>query len=293
MSTVDVPLKNKRLPLRGWIGIVLIIIFWYINWQVEGLRTHYGFFPLWLGYCLVVDAITCMRKGNSLISRSVKGFFFLFSLSIPGWWLFEFINDKAHYWHYTERDHFSDLEYFLYASLSFSTVIPAVFSTSELVGTFSIFQKPITGPQVGKSRASIISMFVLGILMLAGVFLYPEYSAAFLWMSIYFILDPINHYLGNRTLIQGTARHNWSEVIILWVGCLICGFFWEMWNYHSSPKWYYTVPYVNFWHVFEMPLVGYLGYLPFALELFALYHLLIGLFGESRWQKYLQLIPVI
>jgi hypothetical protein len=30
-----------------------------------------------------------------------------------------------------------------------------------------------------------------------------------------------------------------------------------------------------------MPLLGYGGYLPFALELYALYHLVVGLRGEK------------
>jgi len=30
-----------------------------------------------------------------------------------------------------------------------------------------------------------------------------------------------------------------------------------------------------------MPSLGYGGYLPFALELYALYHLLVGLFGDK------------
>ena len=50
----------------------------------------------------------------------------------------------------------------------------------------------------------------------------------------------------------------------------MCGFFWEMWNYWSYPKWIYHVPGVGFAHVFEMPLLGYLGYLPFAMELYLL-----------------------
>lgn len=56
------------------------------------------------------------------------------------------------------------------------------------------------------------------------------------------------------------------------VGCLICAFFWEMWNFYSYPRWVYHVPLVGFLHVFEMPLLGYLGYIPFSRELFALYH---------------------
>ena len=30
---------------------------WPLNWGLEGMRSHVGFFPLWLGYCLTVDAL--------------------------------------------------------------------------------------------------------------------------------------------------------------------------------------------------------------------------------------------
>jgi hypothetical protein len=61
-----------------------------------------------------------------------------------------------------------------------------------------------------------------------------------------------------------------------------------MWNFYSYPKWVYRVPFVNFWHIFEMPLLGYLGYLPFALELFALYHLVIGLLKRDDLRSFVQ-----
>ena len=41
------------------------------------------------------------------------------------------------------------------------------------------------------------------------------------------------------------------------------------------PKWIYHVPYVGVAKVFEMPLLGYLGYFPFAMELWLLAHLLL------------------
>jgi hypothetical protein len=47
---------------------------------------------------------------------------------------------------------------------------------------------------------------------------------------------------------------------------LICGFFWELWNFKSLAHWEYAVPFVQRFHVFEMPLLGYAGYLPFGLE---------------------------
>lgn len=40
-------------------------------------------------------------------------------------------------------------------------------------------------------------------------------------------------------------------------------------------------------HVFEMPLLGYGGYIPFSLELFALYYLIVGLSGKKESQDFI------
>ena len=282
------PSKN-RFPVRGYVGIVLVAVFWYLNWNLSGLRTHWGFFPLWLGYCLTIDAITYYKKGNSLVSRNLKGYIFLFLVSAPSWWLFELLNNPGNYWFYTAREHFSDLEYFLLASISFSTVIPAVFGTSEWVGTFSKIQNMPAWLKIGSKRHEVVLFFILGVLMLFVVLFLPDYGAPFLWMSVFLIIDPLNVWLGNRSILQETGNGNWNPVITLWAGCMICGFFWEMWNYHSNPKWIYDVPGVNFWHVFEMPAPGYLGYLPFSLELFALYHFITGIFKQNKLTNYLRL----
>ena len=105
------------------------------------------------------------------------------------------------------------------------------------------------------------------------------------------ILEPSNAMLGNRSLARYVAKGDWRPVLSLWVGCLICGFFWEMWNYYSYPKWVYRVPFVGFLRVFEMPLLGYGGYLPFSLELYALYHLITGLSGRGKTSVYVQVSP--
>lgn len=273
---------NHHWPLRGWIGLLLIGVFWYLNWSLSGLRTHWGFFPLWLGYGLTVDALVYYRKGSSLISRNKSRYIGLFLVSAPAWWLFELLNEQTQYWIYTARELFTDLEYFCFATLSFATVMPAVFGTAELAATFKWLQKLGKGPIVGKKNSTIVIFFLSGWVMLALVLLWPSYFAAFLWMSIYFILDPINAWLGNRTLIAQTAHGDWRPVLALWIGCLICGFFWELWNFYSYPKWLYHLEYVDFWFIFEMPILGYLGYLPFALELFALYHLILGFFTKKQ-----------
>ena len=48
------------------------------------------------------------------------------------------------------------------------------------------------------------------------------------------------------------------------MAALVCGFFWGMWNYYSYAKWVYAIPHVQRFRVFEMPVLGYVGYLPFG-----------------------------
>ena len=276
-------MTSSRWPHHGWLGLVLVAVFWPLNWGLDGMRTQWGFFPLWLGYCLTVDALVVRRKGTSLLTRSRLGYVGLFLTSIPCWWLFELINKRTQNWIYVS-DPISDVEYALFASLSFSTVIPAVFGTAELAGTFGWIRRIGTGPRIGDSGRVAAGFFVAGWIMLALLLAWPRYFFPFVWLSVYFILEPVNVWMGNRSLFEFTRRRDWRPVMALWVGCLICGFFWELWNFWSYPKWVYEVPFVGVLKVFEMPLLGYGGYLPFALELFAVYHLMLGLLGKGRWQ---------
>jgi len=244
---------------------------------------------MWLGYCLTVDAVVFARKGHSLLTRSPAVYATLFLISVPAWWLFEIINLRTQNWYYLGEQYFSDVEYFLYSSLSFSTVMPAVFGTAELAGTFTCIKRMNFKFRFGITPARLIALFCTGIIMLLLMLIWPAYFFPFAWLSVYLILEPLNAWLMNRTLLRDISAGNWQPLLALWAGCIICGFFWEMWNFYSYPKWIYRIPLFNFFHIFEMPLIGYLGYLPFSMELFALYHFTVGLFKSCRTEKYIQI----
>ena len=284
-------LQTGVWPAYGWLGLGLAIIFWILNWSIPGLRTHWGFFPLWLGYCLTVDALVFTRKGNSMLTRSPASYAGLFLISVPAWWLFEVINLRAQNWFYIGEQNFTDIDYFLLSTLSFSTVMPAVFGTAELAGTFNWIKRRKGGLMFKLKPASLFSIFTAGCLMLMLLLIWPDYFFPFVWISLYLIIDPLNVRIGNRSLLRYAADGNWRPIFSLWIGCLICGFFWEMWNFYSYPKWTYKIPFFDFLHVFEMPILGYLGYLPFSMELYALYHLVIGLIKPGGNQDYLQILP--
>jgi hypothetical protein len=264
------------LAAHGWVGVLLIALFWPLNWALPGLRTHLLFFPLWLGYVLAVDALVLRQRGTSILSRSPKGFALLFVCSIPAWWLFEAFNWRTQNWHYLGGGQFGWLTYSVLTSVAFSTVMPAVFETAELVRSARWMRRLSGGPRLRPTWHVPPAMLGIGLAMLALVMIWPARFYPFVWGSAFFVVESINAWCDRRSLLDHLRRGDWRPVAALALGALICGFFWELWNYYSYPKWTYETPGVDFWYVFEMPLLGFLGYPPFALELYALAHLLMA-----------------
>jgi hypothetical protein len=271
-----------------WVGLALVAVAWPLNWFMPGLRTHLLFFPLWLGYCLVVDGLVCLRRGTSLLRRNPRAFAGLFLASAPMWWLFEAINLRTQNWAYPGQELVPPFWRAVLKSLSFSTVLPAVLGTAELVSTWPRLQRLRSGPVIRPVRPVLLAFLAAGVVMFTLLLIWPRIFFPFTWLSIYFMVAAANGLLGHRTLGAYTAYGDWRAPLSLMLGTLICGFFWELWNYWGFPRWEYSVPPFEFLYIFEMPLLGYGGYLPFGLELFALYHFLIGLLGRQRLSQYVQ-----
>ncbi len=274
--------RRTSFPRWGWVGLLLIAVFWPVNWFWPGLRTHLAFFPLWLGYALTMDALAYRQRGTSLLARSPRRYVGLFFLSAPVWWLFEAFNLRLQNWVYVGREFFDDLTYGVLATLAFSTVMPAVFGTVEWMAGHAWLARFRHGPRLEPTPRVAATFFLLGLLGLGLMLLWPRYFFPLVWVAPYLMTEAVNIWRGHRSLLEWTARGDWRPVWAVALGTLFTGFFWEFWNVFSYPKWVYHVPFVQFWHIFEMPLLGYLGYLPFGLELFAFYHLVMGLAGFPR-----------
>ncbi len=274
MSETSAALAARLRAPQAIVGLALVAVFWPLNWLLPGNPTAYLFFPLWLGYILTVDGLVQLRRGSSLWTRSHRDFALLFVASSPVWWIFEVINHRTHNWEYLGSGHFNDFQYYLLCTISFSTVMPAVFETAELVRSFRWVQRLGAGARVPSTPRMHAALLAAGLLMLSLTLLWPTRFYPFVWTSLVLIFEPINWALGRRHLLQYLQAGDWRPILSLALGALICGFFWEMWNFYSYPKWVYHTPGAQFAHVFEMPLLGYGGYIPFALELYCLKNLL-------------------
>lgn len=258
----------------GTLG-VLIIIFAEIIMFLRVQPFIIWFTPLvWVGYILIVDAIVYMLKGNSLLMNRKLKFIQLACLSVIFWYIFEIFNQTIGFkgWIYVNLPE-STLTTFLMGSLSFATIIPAIFETSELVRQFHLFNKVKLKVKIPTNKLLLNTIVFVGIIFLVMPFLIVTHWVwVFVWTGFILLLEPILYfYHDEKSLIMQIKKRKFNTIISLFVAGYICGFLWEFWNYWAYTKWYYVIPLLENIKIFEIPAIGFLAYGPFALELYVMY----------------------
>jgi hypothetical protein len=287
---LEIPAQRHRAsvrggPLRLWLGLALLVGSWWWAWFGPPPISYHTFFPLWLGYIMTVDGITVRRSGTSLLARSPREFALLFLLSVPLWWLFELANRYLGNWRYLLPYPYDLLTFTLVASLSFSTVMPAIFVTAELLRALPPFASSRIWRRIAPVGWQVVAISLVGLAMFLLSLGRPREFFPLVWIGLVLVLDPLNEALGNPSIIAQLRRGRWDTIVVLFAAGLTCGLLWELWNVRSMPKWIYEVPFVGNPKLFEMPIIGYGGYLPFALEVFAIWSFLRGLLPghAERW----------
>ena len=260
-----------KFPKWGLLGLGLMAVSWGVAWNIittpQSVRM-WTFTPLWLGFIIFLNALTQWRLGSCLMLRRPLAFMLLFFLSSLFWWYFEFMNRFVQNWYYIGVSNIGPAKYVFMASLSFSTVLPAVLSLNELLKCTCAFEKAFDLKchfVWQRWYAFVMLVFSISCLIFLGRF--PDILFPFLWISPLLVICNTKKMLGvKENLIDAVLDGRLGAIARLAVSGLVCGFFWEMWNFWSYPKWIYSIPYVAHFKIFEMPLLGYLGYLPFGLE---------------------------
>jgi len=269
---VNTTTGRTSLPWWGWLGVMLIAAGWVLAWNrfpwFAGLQPH-TFLPLWLGYILLVNGISRVRTGTCLLSDRTGWFLALFPVSAVFWWFFEYLNRFVQNWYYVGIEDFSPLAYAIHASLCFATVLPAVLSTEELLASFPRLTGPLNASWVISDRGGrypALAVFALSAIGLAAIGIWPDYLFPLLWLSPLLLVVTLQKMTGRSTILAPLCRGDWRPLWLPALAALCCGFFWELWNFKSFAHWEYCIPFVQKGHIFAMPVVGYLGYLPFGLE---------------------------
>jgi hypothetical protein len=273
---------------HGWIGLAVIVAAEGLLAAGQPLVSRWFTPIVWTGYILLVDALVARRTGHSYLTTGRAELVVLALVSIGCWWLFEWYDaprfwrggaDRTGLWwqyHGLEPDPW--LRRIGY-DWSFATIFPALFLTAALLRASLLRRIPVRvrRPSPALLNVSIALGAVCAVVPLVVV---NAWLVPLVWTGFILLLEPINYRRGRPSWLAALAAGDASLLAALLASGLVCGVLWEFWNYWAATKWTYTVPYLGHVKIFEMPVVGYLGFPPFALECYAMYHWARGLLGR-------------
>jgi hypothetical protein len=264
---------RRLVALQLGAGLAVVAFGWGAS--IAGVEpfSGYWFDLVWSGFILAADAVVWARAGRSLLHGGGWRVLAMFALSAPFWWTFEIANWRLENWRYVGVHLFTGSALMSLKTLSFLFVLPALAESRDLLRSFVRFPHP---PAIPLPSWTATSLVVLGLAGVPLLYLFPDQAFPLLWLAPLAVLDAVAELRG-RTSIIGLVRHGRAgPVLLLAVAGLGTGILWELWNWGALPFWEYRIPYVGFLPVFEMPVLGYLGYPPFILAADAFWRLFSG-----------------
>ncbi len=275
-SSRAAPSGTRPLPSYAFLGALIIGAAQILMLRdVEPVATW--FTPVaWTGYILLVDGLVLRRQGSSLIHDNPREFVLMLPLSVGIWLIFEAFNLHLRNWHYlgVPPRPWREIGYFW----SFATILPGLFETADLLTT-----EPLLAPRSSDRstrRRWHLPMVAVGTLLLVVPLLLPTRVARYLfgmvWLGFVFLVEPLNQRLGHPSVLGDWEAGRTDRLRGLLAAGLLCGFLWEFWNFWAHGRWVYSVPILTEVRIFEMPILGYAGYLPFGVQCFAMYLLARG-----------------
>jgi hypothetical protein len=269
--------NKKRFAPHGYVGILVMGLAEGLLFGGNQFVGHWFTPIVWTGYILFADALVYRFSGRSLLLTDRLEFVIIIMISIGGWWLCEFYNaprfwksDLELWWHYHNLEKNPYLRRVGY-DWAFATIFPLLFLTAELFRE-TVFKQKGRSLTIKLSRPILIVLALLGAAGAIVPLLYPSaWLAPVIWLSFVFLFDPVNALRGQPSISNDLRHGDWRRLWSLLLSGLVCGVLWEFWNYWAISKWTYTVPFFGSIKIFEMPVLGFLGFPPFAVECWVMY----------------------
>ncbi len=271
------------LLIPGLLG--LGVAFWGLFRDVGFIAQPFYAYAWW-STILTLDGIAVLRRRSSILTSRRELLFPLLVWSVTFWFLFELLNLRFQNWYYVGvfagTSGVDLIMGALFGVVSFATVFLGLFETFDALGGRS--RRGFRGRRVPRWTSYAIQG--VGALMVALAIFSPRYLAPLVWGSVTFVLDPWNYRRGARSLLADVEAGSLRTPARLLLAGLLCGLVWESFNYFSPQKWIYTVRGLEELKLFEMPLLGFLGFPALALDAFSFFAFVSYWFhGNRTWEN--------
>jgi hypothetical protein len=272
------------LTPHGWLGLGVVLGAEVALFSGQGGIARWFTPIVWTGYILLADAVVAARTGRSYLTTNRAELVLVALTSVAGWWLFEWYNAPRFWrggehavglwWQYHGLEPDPWLRRVGY-DWAFATIFPAMFLTAAALRATLLARARVPpwrpSPALLRGSVALGAAAVLLPLLLVNRWLVP-----LVWLGWILLLEPLNYRAGRPSWLRDLEAGDASRPLALLAAGAVCGVLWEFWNYWAAARWTYTVPYLGDAKIFEMPVLGYLGFPPFALECWAMYHWVRG-----------------
>lgn len=266
------------MKIYGWAGLVLLLISEYC--LLRGIEPFYSWFYsfAWWSYILLADNLLLRLRGRSLLCGRRAELWRMLPLSLFCWLLFECYNLRLQNWAYNGVPAEPWMRWPGYA-IAFATVFPGIFITADLIEALwfgrngRTFASECESLKLAPGTSPRPAFLALGLALSVAPLIWPRYFFAAVWIGPIFLLDPLLERSGVKSFSLQIEAGQRQRIFSLLAGGLACGILWEFWNFWAGSHWVYSVPFFGGWKLFQMPLLGFLGFPPFALECWILFHL--------------------
>ncbi len=269
----DDALARARVRLAAAV-IALIAAAVLLSYQIPPFPTWFYVFA-WYPTLLILDQTVVLLGGASLLARP-RDLVLMLWWSAVIWFVFEALNFRLQDWYYvflpTGR-----LARWVGITVSLATVVPAVLLSERILDRLGVWRDLRWYSVVlDATRLRIAGWTGLGLLVAALAF--PRFLHPLTWGAVWLMAE-FHLYARDpeQSLFGDIARGGWGRIARLMAAGLFAGVLWETFNSVARGRWIYTVPFLEGLKIFEMPLIGFLGFPFFALEVWSLYHLLVSM----------------
>lgn len=240
---------------------------------VEPFATSFYIFA-WYSTLLALYGVLALVAGRSPALRRPASLLTMLGWSVVVWLFFELINFRLRDWYYIFLpDHLTVR--WLTTVISFATVLPAVFGAEALLEAFDVFER-VRWPRLRVTPRLLRGLQLAGVLMIVLSLVWPTYLFPLIWGATTFILEPeVYRRDPERSLLADLERGHPGRLLRLLAGGAAIGFLWEFYNIRARAKWIYTVPGLEDAKLFEMPVLGFFGFPPFAVDCYVIWQLLV------------------
>ena len=261
-------MRDKVLRANVWLGLAGLAgasVLLAAGWPF--MKTWFYSFAWW-SFVLFLDGVNLRATGTSPLASSGRDFWAAAFLSIPVWLVFEMANLRLRNWSYHGLPS-STVERWLGYAVAYATVIPALLELGHFFGhAFERNRSEGRRVRVGPGGRRVLA--VLGVASLVLPLVWPRVFFPLIWLGFLFLLEPANERGGGPSFLRDLGQGRWGRLTGWMAAGLAAGILWEFWNWWAGAHWRYHIPYLNFGRIFQMPVFGYGGFVPFALEVFAL-----------------------